>query len=541
MPLRAEAAGATRARAAARAAALFFAAATHVPASFAGDAPAPSSAVSAAASAARSARHRRGRSGRVGRARRSRSRRLAQGAHLALSRPAQARRSAGRRSIRSGSASPAGSPKADAGLVWLLGAIALAVALVAARRWLAVHGEAVHARGARLPSHVRELDIRPESLPDDIGAAVRALWLAGERRAALSLLYRGTLSRLVHSYDDRDRRREHRRRLRPPRARRAAARPERLRRRARRCLAARGLRRSPARDRRRAAPVRRLRSAASRASRPAEGASRHEPPHPLVAGRAGGGAHRRARRVARPVDRMGRRHGADPAARRGGARSRSTPPSSSRAVSAPRSSPSATSSSCRRTARRSSSRRGAGTCFPAATPRSSAGSRDGGHLVAHAERVVGRRRCADVGADPQPSRRAARDQAASQAASAAARLGRGPARRIPAAPRSCVQASSSEPAGAGGAFGAPRGYRVCGTRLADRARTFGDMDSCRRRRRGRRAGALTAAATSRATRSKDRSRTARWCATTARLRSRRSLQLRPGDGSGSSPRRRARG
>ena len=58
----------------------------------------------------------------------------------------------------------------------------------------------MRAAGARLPSHVRELDIRPESLPADIGAAVRALWLAGERRAALSLLYRGALSRLVHSY-----------------------------------------------------------------------------------------------------------------------------------------------------------------------------------------------------------------------------------------------------------------------------------------------------------------------------------------------------
>ena len=47
---------------------------------------------------------------------------------------------------------------------------------------------------------MRELDIRPESLPADVGAAVRAMWLAGERRAALSLLYRGALSRLVHSY-----------------------------------------------------------------------------------------------------------------------------------------------------------------------------------------------------------------------------------------------------------------------------------------------------------------------------------------------------
>ena len=85
-------------------------------------------------------------------------------------------------------------------LVWLLAAVVVAVVLVTARRWLAVHGDSIATRGARLPSHVRELDIRPESLPADIGAAVQALWLAGERRAALSLLYRGALSRLVHSY-----------------------------------------------------------------------------------------------------------------------------------------------------------------------------------------------------------------------------------------------------------------------------------------------------------------------------------------------------
>ncbi|MEO8923515.1 MAG: DUF4129 domain-containing protein [Caldimonas sp.] len=84
-------------------------------------------------------------------------------------------------------------------LVWLGGAAALAALLVGARRWLAVRGDAALRAGARLPSHVRELDVRPESLPADIGAAVRAAWLAGERRAALSLLYRGSLSRLVHS------------------------------------------------------------------------------------------------------------------------------------------------------------------------------------------------------------------------------------------------------------------------------------------------------------------------------------------------------
>lgn len=48
------------------------------------------------------------------------------------------------------------------------------------------------------PTHVRDLDIRPEMLPRHIGAAARALWDRGEHRAALALLYRGLLSRLAH-------------------------------------------------------------------------------------------------------------------------------------------------------------------------------------------------------------------------------------------------------------------------------------------------------------------------------------------------------
>lgn len=44
------------------------------------------------------------------------------------------------------------------------------------------------------------LDIRPESLPDDVGAAAWRLWLAGEARAALALLYRGALASLVHAH-----------------------------------------------------------------------------------------------------------------------------------------------------------------------------------------------------------------------------------------------------------------------------------------------------------------------------------------------------
>jgi hypothetical protein len=51
------------------------------------------------------------------------------------------------------------------------------------------------------PTHVHDLDIRPESLPDDIGAAARALWDSGDRRGALALLYRGLLSRLAHVHE----------------------------------------------------------------------------------------------------------------------------------------------------------------------------------------------------------------------------------------------------------------------------------------------------------------------------------------------------
>jgi hypothetical protein len=49
-----------------------------------------------------------------------------------------------------------------------------------------------------VPTHVRDLDIRPETLPADIGAAARELWDAGEQRASLAILYRGLLSRLAH-------------------------------------------------------------------------------------------------------------------------------------------------------------------------------------------------------------------------------------------------------------------------------------------------------------------------------------------------------
>lgn len=91
---------------------------------------------------------------------------------------------------------------ADAGrlLIWSLGAVAVALFLVGLRHWIRVRADVAKVKTLKLPSHVRELDIRPESLPDQIGATARDLWLRGEHHAALSLLYRGALSRLVHDH-----------------------------------------------------------------------------------------------------------------------------------------------------------------------------------------------------------------------------------------------------------------------------------------------------------------------------------------------------
>jgi hypothetical protein len=83
-------------------------------------------------------------------------------------------------------------------LVWVLGALAGALVALYIVRVVRVRGlPRVPARHAP-PSHVRDLDIRPESLPGDVGAAALELWQRGEQRAALALLYRGLLSRLAH-------------------------------------------------------------------------------------------------------------------------------------------------------------------------------------------------------------------------------------------------------------------------------------------------------------------------------------------------------
>jgi hypothetical protein len=86
-------------------------------------------------------------------------------------------------------------------LIWVAGAIAAAIAVIWAYRTFKARTPALEPMP--VPSATRttvEMDIRPESLPDDIGAAALALVEAGKTREALSLLYRGALSRAVHRF-----------------------------------------------------------------------------------------------------------------------------------------------------------------------------------------------------------------------------------------------------------------------------------------------------------------------------------------------------
>ena len=83
--------------------------------------------------------------------------------------------------------------------VWgVLLALAAVLIVYIARSIPQKRGVPIREAAVIAPTHVRDLDIRPEMLPDDIGRAARALWDSGEHRAALALLYRGVLSRLAH-------------------------------------------------------------------------------------------------------------------------------------------------------------------------------------------------------------------------------------------------------------------------------------------------------------------------------------------------------
>lgn len=82
-------------------------------------------------------------------------------------------------------------------LVWIGGALLLAGLIYLLIRycehWLPGQRHLAHA-----PEFLFGLDVRPDSLPDDVAAAARAEIAAGRIEAALSLLYRATLVALIH-------------------------------------------------------------------------------------------------------------------------------------------------------------------------------------------------------------------------------------------------------------------------------------------------------------------------------------------------------
>ena len=86
-------------------------------------------------------------------------------------------------------------------LFWLLIAALAAFLVVFLLRLFRTRVQRGQVRRFVAPTHVQDMDIRPESLPDDVGAAARQLWDRGDTRAALALLYRGLLSRLAHVYE----------------------------------------------------------------------------------------------------------------------------------------------------------------------------------------------------------------------------------------------------------------------------------------------------------------------------------------------------
>lgn len=87
--------------------------------------------------------------------------------------------------------------KAAEVLFWGLAIAAIAYALWWASRLLPRAG-AVSREAYRAPPALFGMELAPESLPADVGAAAAALAREGRLREALSLLYRGALTELVH-------------------------------------------------------------------------------------------------------------------------------------------------------------------------------------------------------------------------------------------------------------------------------------------------------------------------------------------------------
>lgn len=83
-------------------------------------------------------------------------------------------------------------------ILWIAAAALVVMAIIFYLRWSPIAMPSSHKINKKLPKSLFGLEITPESLPDDVGLAAMDLWNKNDPLVALSLLYRGVLTTLVH-------------------------------------------------------------------------------------------------------------------------------------------------------------------------------------------------------------------------------------------------------------------------------------------------------------------------------------------------------
>ena len=83
-------------------------------------------------------------------------------------------------------------------VLWILVVVLVVLAIVLYLRWSPITTTNSHRINKKLPKSLFGLEITPESLPDDVSRAAMDLWNNNDPLVALSLLYRGALTTLVH-------------------------------------------------------------------------------------------------------------------------------------------------------------------------------------------------------------------------------------------------------------------------------------------------------------------------------------------------------
>ena len=107
---------------------------------------------------------------------------------------------------------------ADPDMAWLSGVIKLISVIVEAALWVVpfvilfylyryrdywfnlIHGKDLSKKDVSMPDTLFGLDVRQESLPDNVEASAQELWQHNQCREAVSLLYRGALVALFKEY-----------------------------------------------------------------------------------------------------------------------------------------------------------------------------------------------------------------------------------------------------------------------------------------------------------------------------------------------------